>query len=275
MSSLSRIALIAANTFLEAVRQKFVGFLLILALGLIASSNFFRQFNFEGGELKFIADFGFGAIILFGSIVAIVAAAQLFFSEIENRTALTMLAKPVYRSEFVVGKLFGVALMLLAFTVLMSFLLALMLWLREGDLVNRFPAEFPDGRVVNYDGIAAFALLQWLRFCILSAITVFIASFSNTNLYSVVVAFFITLICQLQYIAADYWGGIANPVARWSVYCLSLIFPNLQLFNVGDVLVAGDSGLPIATVAAIGGYAVIYISAFIGLAVFSFRTREI
>lgn len=274
MSGISRIGLIAGNTFLEAVRQKFVGFLLILALGLIASANFFRRFNFEGGELKFIADFGFGAIILFGSIIAIVAAAQLFFSEIENRTALTILAKPVYRSEFVIGKLLGVVYLLLAFTVVMTGLLGVMLWLREGELMRQFPAEFADGRVVSYGGIAAFAVLQWLRFSILAAITVFIAGFSNTNLYSVVVAFFVMVICQLQYIAVDYWSEIANPVVRWLVYGLSLIFPNLQLFNTGDMLVVADE-FPLATVAAIGGYGVIYVAAFVGLAIFSFRRREI
>ncbi len=275
MTSLGRIGMIGANTFLEAVRQKFVGFLLILSLGLIASSNFFRQFNFEGGELKFIADFGFGAILLFGSIVAIVAAAQLFFSEIENRTALTILAKPVHRREFVAGKFVGVALMLLAFTALMTLLLAVMLWLREGELVQDFPAEFPDGRVVDYPGVAAFALLQWLRFCILSAITIFIASFSNTNLYSVVVAFFIMLICQLQYIAADSWSAISSPLLRWPVYLLSLIFPNLQMFNVGDLLILTDHSLSWLTVAAIAVYAMVYIVAFTALAVFSFRNREI
>lgn len=274
-SAFSRIRHIAANTFLEAVRQKFFGFLLILAIGLIASSTFFRQFNFEGGELKFIADFGFGSILLFGSILSIVAAAQLFFSEIENRTALTILAKPVYRWEFVTGKFFGIAAMLLIFTALMSALLALMLFWREGALMQRYPDAFETGRLIDYPGLALFVFLQWLRFCILSAITFFIASFSNTNLYSVVVSFFVMIICQLQYVATDSWNEIANPFLRGMVYLLSLLFPNFQMFNVGDMLVLPDASISTGAVLAIAGYGIAYIIAFNTLAIFSFRNREI
>lgn len=270
-----RIRHIAANTFLEAVRQKFFGFLLILAIGLIASSNFFRQFNFEGGELKFIADFGFGSILLFGSILSIVAAAQLFFSEIENRTALTILAKPVYRWEFVAGKFFGVAAMLFVFTLLMSALLAAMLYWREGTLIQRYPDAFTAGRLIDYPGLLLFVVLQWLRFCILSAITFFVASFSNTNLYSVVVSFFVMIICQLQYVATDSWNEIANPLLRGTVYLLSMLFPNFQMFNVGDMLVLPEASISPGTVLAIAGYAIAYIVAFNALAVFSFRNREI
>ena len=90
-----RIYCIAANTFLEAVRQKFFNSLLLISIALVLSANFFQQFDFGASELKFITDFGFGALFFFGSILAITATTQLFFNEIENRTALTMLAKPV------------------------------------------------------------------------------------------------------------------------------------------------------------------------------------
>ena len=76
-SSFTRIRLIAGNTFLEAVRQKFFGSLLLIALALVGSS-FFQQFDFGAGELKFIGDFGFGALFFFGSILSIAATTQLF-----------------------------------------------------------------------------------------------------------------------------------------------------------------------------------------------------
>ena len=98
--SFTRIRLIAGTTFLEAVRQKFFNSLLLISIALVASSTFFQQFDFGTGELKFITDFGFGALFFFGSILSITATTQLFFNEMENRTALTMLAKPVYKLEF-------------------------------------------------------------------------------------------------------------------------------------------------------------------------------
>ena len=58
IASLQRIRLIAANTFLEAVRQKFFSALLLISVGLIFSASFFQQFDFGTNELKFIIDFG-------------------------------------------------------------------------------------------------------------------------------------------------------------------------------------------------------------------------
>ncbi len=276
MSCALRVRSIAANTFLEAVRQKLFNFLLILSVALIASSNFFRQFDFGTSELKFIADFGMGGIFFFGSILAVVASAQLFFSEIENRTALTILAKPVYRWEFIFGKFAGIMAVLLIFTALMTFLLGVMLFWRESQLMAQNPEGFADGRLVSYGGLAVFGLLQWIKFGIIAAITLLIASFSNTNLYTVVVSFFAFIICQLQYIARDNFAEIAFPLLRWLVGGLSLIFPNFQMFNIGDeLLFVSSTPFAAATLWTVALYGVLYMLVFNALAVYSFKNREI
>ena len=107
--SFTRARLIGQNTLLEASRQKLFSFLLLLALSLVAGAQWFRDFNFGAPELKFLADLGFGAMAFFGAALTVAATAQLFFSEIENRTALTLLAKPVWRAEFILGKYPGIA----------------------------------------------------------------------------------------------------------------------------------------------------------------------
>ncbi|MDP0496585.1 MAG: ABC transporter permease [Verrucomicrobiota bacterium JB024] len=273
-----RILTIGRNTFLDAVRQKFFNALVILSVALIVSSRFFRQFDFGSGELKFIADFGLGAILLFGSILAVVATAQLFYSEIENRTALTILAKPVHRWEFLAGKFLGVFLLLAVFTALMAGILGIMLYWRESSLMDRYGDQFGGQRLVSYAGLAGFAVLQWLKLGVLCAITLFVSSFSNTNLYSVVVSFFVMIICQLQYIARDSWESIGNPALKGLVWGLSLLFPNFQMFNVGDVMLFPHDAteqLSAGTPWMIGGYGVVYIFVFVGLAVFAFRRREI
>ena len=85
IDSFTRIRLIAGTTFLEAVRQKFFNSLLLISIALVGSSTFFQQFDFGTGELKFITDFGFGALFFFGSILSITATTQLFFNEMENQ----------------------------------------------------------------------------------------------------------------------------------------------------------------------------------------------
>lgn len=274
--TIDRILTIARNTFLEALRQKFVNVLIILAVALVLSANFFRQFDFGSSELKFIADFGLGAILFFGSILSIVATAQLFFSEIENRTALTILAKPVRRWEFISGKFVGIFMLLAIFTLLMFGLLAAMLSWRESALMSRFPADFDGGRLVNYGGLFAYAVLELMRFGVVAAITVFIASFSNTNLYTVIVSFFVFVICQLQYIARDGWNDISNAVLQAFVWAMALLFPNYQMFNVAELMLfPGEETLSAVSAWSIFGYGLAYMVAFNALAVLAFRGREI
>ncbi|MEO0510736.1 MAG: ABC transporter permease subunit [Verrucomicrobiota bacterium] len=277
MSSVTRIRLIAGNTFLEAVRQKFFNSLLIISIAMVVSSTFFQQFDFGAGELKFIADFGFGALFFFGSILAIAATTQLFFSEIENRTALTILAKPVHKLEFVAGKFFGAQLLMLAFALLLSLVLAGILYWRETVLMDRLgPEAFADGSLLRYRDIFVFGFLQWLKFGVLAAITLFVASFSNTNLYTIVVSFFLLVICQLQYIARDAYSDLEHGIGRLLVQGLGLIFPNFQLFNVGDQLVfKANEALPLGTILQITLYALAYTAAFILLTQLNFRKREI
>lgn len=275
--SLGRVSSIARNTFLEALRQKFINVLIILAVALVLSANYFRNFDFGTSELKFIADFGFGAVLFFGTILSIISSAQLFFSEIENRTALTILAKPLYRWEFVTGKFMGIFGMLLAFVALMVGLLAIMLFWRENALMARYPDGFEGGRLVNYWGLVGLGVVELMRFGIIAAITLFIASFSNTNLYTVIVSFFVALICQMQYIARDAWSDIPNVVIKGLVWLLAMLFPNFQMFNVAELLVFPDNDAMLSggAFAGIVGYGIIYLILFNALAFFSFRSREI
>ncbi len=286
-TALRQVVQIARLTFLEAVRQRFFNFLVLLALALIGSANFFRQFDFSdrSQELRFIADFGLGSIVFFGSILSIVATAQLFFSEIENRTALTMLAKPVRRWSFLAGKVLGVALLMLVFVGLLTTLLGAYLGWREQQLIDIYhqaflkhevDTDFPAAQRVQFGGLAMNALLQWLKFDVLAAITMLVASFSNTNLYTVIVSFFIFLICQLQYIAYDNWTKISSPALRGLAWLLGKCFPNFQLFAVGELLVfPAKIPVPHSAVTAAIGYGLFYLVVFTTLAVGSFRSREI
>lgn len=272
--SFGRLGLIAGNTFLEAVRQKLFNFLLLLAIGLVASAQFFREFNFGSSELKFIADFGFGALIFFGSALTIATTAQLFFSEIENRTALTLLAKPLWRAEFVFGKFLGVFAVIGVFCALTIGLMMALLFHREGQLMAAAPDDFAAGRIIAYGDLLVVGLLQWLKFGVLTAIVLLIASFSNTNLFTVVTGFFVLVICHLQYLARDQWSNVDNILLSGAVRALSFIFPNFQLFNLADEIgqgsgVSGDVALRVA------GYGLAYIAVIGGLAVYSFRNREI
>ena len=272
--SFTRLLLIAHNTWREAVRQKVFNLLLLLALALVMGAQYLRDFTFGSPELRFIADFGFGAMGVFGTVLAVIAVTQLFFSEIENGTVHTLLAKPVWRTEFIVGKFLGVTAITAVFCLLLTGLLAAVIWTRETALMRDYPEAFAGGRATNYTHLAVVGLFLWLKLGVLAAFTLLIASYAQTQLFTIIMGFAVFVICHLQYLAHEASARAGSLTARVASEFLARIFPNFQLFNFADSLGAGD-GLPWNDAVRVALYAVGYMAAACALAVYCFRRREI
>lgn len=275
-ASLQRTTWITRVTFLEAVRQRFFAFLVILGAAMVLSSVSFRVLDFGHGELKFIADFGFGGMFLFGSVLAVVMTAQLFFSEMDNRTALTLLAKPLSRTEFLLGKFFGTWAVLGVFVLILSSLLGLVLWGREQELLaaaeqaGKIPAQFSAG------GLLSFALLQWFRLGIVIAILLVVSAAARTFLFAVVMGALAVVAGQLQWIAQDaVLKPTQNSLYGAFLWVTSRLIPNLQQFNIGDALVLEPASVPVDAVAMAAVSGGFYMVAFLVLAALIFRRREI
>jgi len=110
-SSLGRIGAIARTTFIELARLRVFYVLVLFALVLIISSSFLARISFQQ-ELQVTKDIALGAINFFLSMLAIVATAQLLPRDLEDRVIYSVLAKPVRRFEYMLGK-FVLALLLI------------------------------------------------------------------------------------------------------------------------------------------------------------------
>ena len=141
IGSLHRIIIIARNTLTEAVRQKVLTVLLLFGVVMICTSSFFSQVVIDQ-QIKFVKDFGCGAIGLIGLFIALLSTAQLLPQELHNRTIYTILAKPVRRAEFLFGKFFGVVLLLALSVALMSLAFAATLWWQEAQGIAATKASY-------------------------------------------------------------------------------------------------------------------------------------
>jgi len=274
--SLRRTLWISRVTFLEAVRQRFFAFLLVLSAAMVLSSVSFRVFDFGHGELKFIADFGFGWMFFFGSVLAVVMTAQLFFSEIDNKTALTLLAKPLSRAEFLLGKFFGAWAVLGVFVLVLAGLQGVVLWAREQELIaaaeqaGKIPATF------SIVGLYELVLLQWLRLGVVISIVLAISALARTFLFAVVVGSLAVVAGQLQWIAQDaLLRPTDSPVYAFFLWVSTRLIPNLQQFNLADALVLGSSAVEEGALIAVGFSGVAYLAAYLTLGSLIFRRREI
>jgi ABC-type transport system involved in multi-copper enzyme maturation permease subunit len=272
--SIGRVAWIAENTFREAVRQRLFFLLMLMAAAISGSALFLSHRSFGAPEPGFLLDAGFGLLTFFGSILAIAAMAQLFFSEIERRTVLTVLAKPVWRAEFVVGKLGGVLLLLLAFSVFGIVFLAGLLWWRQAAMVAAHSDAFANECRVSYAAVIAGGMVQWFRLGVLAAVTLLVATFARNCLFAVVSGFFVLVICNLQNLACQSYRLADSFWIRGAARLVGGILPDFELYDVVDRVTAGGP-LSAGYLGGITLYSLVYISAFGGLAVYCFRHREL
>ena len=286
--SFLRVAAITGNTFTELVRLKVFYFLLIFALLLIANSLFLARLSFQQ-EFQVLKDVSLGAMSIFTSLLAIVATAQLIPRDLEDRTIYTILAKPVPRYEYLMGKLAGVLLLLALSILAMSALFLALLFVREHVLANetlRATAGLRPEQVQETllslktsafnSNLFAGIIVIYLKAALLAALTLFISTFASSNIFTIVVMVFIYFIGHLQATAREYW--LQDHSGGWLVSAflalIALAFPDLQLFNLVDDIVAGTA-IPMTLFTQTAVLGCVYTSIYLFLAWVAFQGKEL
>ena len=270
-----RITAITAVTWTELVRLKVFYFLIIFALLVIGNSFFLARFSFEE-EFQMLKDIALGAMSVFSSLLAILATATLLPKDIEDRTIYTVLAKPVSRTEYLLGKLSGVFLLLALAVLLMGAVFAAVLLLRTQTLLHSAqiemaalpPAELQAAmdkiRATGYDpNLLAGGVVILVKAWLLAALTMFISTFATSTIFTTITAFAAYFIGHLQATARDYWlaADTSGLLTKSVLAIVSLVFPDLQAFNLVDDIVTGVA-IPTAifwkTLALGAGYIAVY-----------------
>ena len=286
--SFRRVWAITRNTLTELTRQKVFYFVLIFALLLIGTSGFMAAFSFQQ-EFQVLKDVSLGAMSIFISLLAIAGTARLLPQEIEDRTIYTILAKPVSRFEYLLGKLAGVILLLGLSLILMSALFLTVLYLREQTVlretarqISSLPAEQVND-TLNAIRASAFntnllpaIVIIYCKGCLLASLTLFVSTFASSSLFSIVLMVFVYFIGHLQATARTFW--LQQQDVGWlkQVFLgfVALVFPDLQAFNLIDDAVAGGA-IPCTLflkTALLGGF---YTTIYLLLAAVVFYGREL
>src|SRR5213079_2697481 len=129
---MKRAGVVALNTFREAVRDRVLYNLLFFALVMMAASIIAGQISI-GIEQTVIVTLGLSAISLIGLLISVFIGVGLVSKEMDKRTLYALLAKPVRRWEFLLGKFGGLVLTLTVNTAAMALgLLLVMLYVKHG-----------------------------------------------------------------------------------------------------------------------------------------------
>src|SRR5206468_4206162 len=116
----------------------------------------------------------------------------------------------------------------------------------------------------------------YFKAAVLAALTLFVSSFATSQLFTIVVMVFIYFIGHLQSLAREYW--IHTQGAGWLgqlfLAIVSLVFPDLQAFNLIDDAVAGTV-IPLLLFGKTALLALFYTTVYSAFAVVSFYGREL
>ena len=168
MSLRSPLFAIAGNTLREAIRSRVLYTLLFFAFLMIGSGALLATLSYIDRE-RILQDLGLSAIRLFGVAIAIFFGVSLIYKEVDRRTIYTLLSKPVSRSEFLLGKYFGLVATLWLQLAIMSLAFVLISWMANAPL---------------HSGHAWALLLCGVEFALLCGVATFFSAFTTPMLAS-------------------------------------------------------------------------------------------
>ncbi len=293
--SCGRLWTIARNTMTEIIRQKFFYILVMFGIVVLTLSRFLAQFS-SIEQIKFMKDFSLAAITFFGAIIAIVSTAQLLPLELENRTIYPILAKPVFRAEFLFGKFLGMIVLLLLTVILMSLIFAGFLFYTEYQLVQSGGgasvgtpmAEATQQEVIaqihkqtrDPDLLKAIGLI-YVKVVVVSAITLLISTFATSVIFTVVASMMLYICGHLESAARQAWvggdtlmGGGQAMLRKGMLWIITFFVPDLNAFNVADMVVNGQA-VTLAYVGKTAGYGLFYSAVVLLVAHIIFQEKEI
>jgi ABC-type Na+ efflux pump permease subunit len=280
--SLGRIAAITSNTLLELVRLKVFYFMLIFAVAVISSSLFAAKLTFQQ-QFQVLKDVSLGAMSVFTWLLATLATAMLLPKDQEDRTLYTILAKPVPRFEYLLGKLFGVLLMLFVALSLMTVVFVAVLYIRQQAAVGELLSQYNVGperdaalkdlyeSTFNINLIPGIGVI-YMKAAVVAAFTLLLSTFATSSLFTIVTSFVVYFIGHVQPIAREYVLAqqAPSPLLRAAFSIGVLIFPDFQMFNLVDDIAVGNAVPALMVAKTIGfgsGYVLIY--TFIAYLIFS------
>jgi len=254
-----RLGYIAFNTFREAVRDRVLYNLIFFALLLVGSALLFGQISI-GIERIVQINLGLTAINIFGVVIAIFIGIGLVSKEIDKRTLYTVLARPVRRWEFIVGKFLG----LVSTLVVNTFFMTIGFFAALFYLVHQFQAS--DGYL-----LAALYFIV-LQFVIVTALALLFSSFSSP-LLSAVFAFAIFIIGTF---AEDLraFAAMAHGAERYLAIGMAYLVPNFAALNV-IASVAHDQPVAGNLIVYNTAYALLYAMAAIAAGALIFEHRNL
>ncbi|HVS36474.1 MAG TPA: ABC transporter permease [Gemmataceae bacterium] len=297
---------VAFAAFREGVRQPMFWVLFIFAFLALVVSLVVPYFTF-GEDLVMVKDLGFDTMMLAAALFGAIAASQSISEEIEGRTAVTLMSKPVSRRQFLLGKFLGILLASLLMFALLGWvfegLIPTKSWLDRLDPVPN-PAwltstlasfNLPDPATDLLRGVGLWVdqtlqvlpglVMTFSEVTVLLAVAVALATRTTmvVNLATVLAIYFLANVTPVLVQIGDEATAAAKAAHRvdagaellsFTAGLFNILLPDLDAFRIGPALVA-DIAVPAPYVLSVLFYGMLYTLIVLLLGLVLFEDRDL
>ncbi len=255
--NVGRIIKIAKNVFWEAIRDRILYLIGLFALLMVAAVRLIPELS-VGTEEKIILDLGLAAISFLGLIVTVFLGTGLVNKEIEKRTVYILVAKPLSRSELIVGKHLGLSAVLAVLLAAMTII--------YGLIVSLNGISYPIGSIL------VAVIFIFIQLSLLTALAILFGVFTS-SLLATLFTFGIYLMGNLSRDLVKLGELTDNPGIKKLMMGLYVVLPDLSRLDLKNDAVYGL--LPnLDTLVTNFAYALLYTMLVLSITIAIFARRE-
>ena len=257
--SLGRIFVMATNVFREVIRDRILYIIGFYALLMVVVMQLLPQIA-ASTEDKIFLDFGLAAMNVLGLIVAVFVGTGLVSKEIDKRTVLSLIAKPISRAEFIIAKHLGLSSVLALLVAVMTVIYLALLQFQ--------------GITYSLVSILLAAVFLFLQLSLITAFALALGVFTSSVL-ATLLTFGVYLMGNFSQDLVNIGRISKNPGFERVTQTLYLILPDLSRLDLKNLAVYGTQLLPSPlTLLANAAYGVVYIVLVLAIAILVFARRE-
>lgn len=249
-----RMLAIAAVTVRESLSRKVQVNLLLFGLLLLGASYLASSLT-VGEQHRIIADLGLSGMSLVSTLLAAFLGAGLLAGDIERRVVYAVVAKPISRTTYLLGRYLGLAGALLVNALVMAALLAGLLAIDAGSLAPLDAA------------LGAAVLLVGVQTLVVAAVGVLFSSFTTTTL-AAIFTLALAIAGHLTGDVRELWKGGAD----WIPRLIWFVVPNLSSLTLNEAVVYRAHVTAAALLPAV--YGLLYAATALALGAAVFERRD-
>ncbi len=229
-------------SFKEIKNSKIFYFFLIFALILISGSYFVSQISFIN-EGRIMVDFSIFSITIFNVFIGIFIGSSVIYDDIEKKSIFLSITRPVKRVDYLLGRVFGLAVAVVFSTIIMMIIFYGVLLLMHKFVIPARPgAHFsilllPQPVIIQ----AVFIIVESVFISAVSILFSLITSKALASILSILIFFIGNTSSKMNALVRPVRGIIngklqiihrPNHVLAAIVHFIYAVLPNFSVFNV-------------------------------------------